>query len=61
MVESWGEHLRQHERVTTRDQRMEQQINALTPGGTQARRVSHYLYATPSGTAGGHDDGAQRN
>jgi MFS family permease len=41
-VGSWGEHLRQHDRATAEDQRIEQAVEALH-SGAQPPRVSHYL------------------
>ena len=42
LVESWLEHLRQHERVTVSDQRIQVRIEALHKG-PGVPRVTHYL------------------
>ena len=42
MVESWLEHLRQHERVTQSDKALQEKIHNLTKG-MQAPVVSHYI------------------
>jgi len=42
LVESWLEHLRQHERFTVSDQEVQQRILAMHKGAT-APRVTHYL------------------
>jgi len=52
LVGSWGEHLRQHERATVEDQRIEEAVIRIH-GGTEPPRVSHFLMKevndTPSG------------
>jgi quinol monooxygenase YgiN len=42
LVESWLEHLRQHERFTVSDQQVQQRILAMHKGAA-APRVTHYL------------------
>jgi hypothetical protein len=42
LVDSWLEHLRQHERFTVSDQEVQQRILAMHKGAT-APRVTHYL------------------
>jgi hypothetical protein len=42
LVESWLEHLRQHERFTVSDQEVQQRIVAMHNGSTPPR-VTHYL------------------
>lgn len=44
LVESWVEHLRQHERGTVADQAVEGQIRAFHLGDTPPQ-VSHFIYA----------------
>lgn len=44
IVESWAEHLRQHERVTVADQAVEEQARAFQIGDTSPI-VSHLIYA----------------
>ena len=44
IVESWAEHMRQHERVTGSDQILEKRVHAFHTGGT-APRVNHFIYA----------------
>ena len=46
MVESWLEHLRQHERVTTDDRRLQDLAVAYHTGSSRPR-VHHYLAPTP--------------
>ena len=43
MVESWAEHLRQHERETVYDSQIQQKVNSLLD---EPPRVSHYVAAT---------------
>jgi hypothetical protein len=47
VVESWLEHLRQHERVTFADQELQQAAASLLRSGTSVR-VKHYVYAKKS-------------
>ena len=44
IVESWIEHLRQHERVTVTDRALEERVHAFHKGGTRPK-VSHFIYA----------------
>jgi hypothetical protein len=44
IVESWGEHLRQHERVTIADRDVEDKVHAFHTGGGDPP-VSHFIYA----------------
>jgi MFS family permease len=44
LVESWAEHLRQHERVTLADREIEEQVERFHRG-THPPRVTHYLAA----------------
>ena len=44
LVESWGEHLRQHARVTVADRVFEEQANAFH-AGPEAPKVTHWLAA----------------
>lgn len=43
MVESWLEHLRQHERVTLTDKELQDQVNSFHTGA-EPPRVSHFLF-----------------
>jgi MFS family permease len=43
LVESWAEHLRQHERSTMADRPLEERVRSYLPGGMP--RVTHYLSA----------------
>lgn len=43
MVESWLEHLRQHERVTLADKELQDQVNSFHTGA-EPPRVSHFLF-----------------
>ena len=43
MVESWLEHLRQHERVTMADKELQDQVNSFHTGA-EPPRVSHFLF-----------------
>jgi hypothetical protein len=52
VVASWDEHLRQHERVTRRDQERLDQIRALTDAG-QPPAVTHWLTAHATGPRSG--------
>jgi hypothetical protein len=47
MVESWEEHLRQHERLTLADVQIQERLCALLSSGTSPR-VAHYLTAPRS-------------
>ncbi|MCP3141888.1 MFS transporter [Pyxidicoccus xibeiensis] len=47
VVDSWLEHLRQHERVTHEEQRLQDRIRALHRGA-QPPSVRHFVGATPS-------------
>jgi hypothetical protein len=42
VVESWGEHLRQYERLTVADQEIEEQVRSFHSGDTPPR-VSHFI------------------
>jgi hypothetical protein len=42
LVGSWGEHLRQHERATVEDQRIEEAVVRIHRG-TEPPRVNHFL------------------
>jgi hypothetical protein len=44
VVESWLEHLRQHERVTMADKELQDQVNAFHLG-SEPPRVSHFFFA----------------
>jgi hypothetical protein len=44
LVESWGEHLRQHARVTVADRVFEERANAFH-AGPEAPKVTHWLAA----------------
>lgn len=44
LVESWAEHLRQHERFTTTDRELEERVRASHVGDVPVR-VSHHIYA----------------
>jgi hypothetical protein len=44
VVESWAEHLRQHERVTVADQKLEDVVRAFHNGPTPPI-ITHFLYA----------------
>jgi MFS family permease len=44
IVESWGEHLRQHERVTVADREVEDRVRAFHDSGGEPQ-VSHFIYA----------------
>ncbi len=44
LVESWAEHLRQHERITMEDRKIEDRVKSFHIGETPPA-VSHYLYA----------------
>lgn len=44
IVESWIEHLRQHERVTVTDRDLEDRVHAFHKGGIRPK-VSHFIYA----------------
>jgi MFS family permease len=49
VIESWGEHLRQHERATVADSQILGRVNSFhLPDGFPS--VSHLLYAYPQGT-----------
>jgi len=43
IVESWLEHLRQHERVTHADKELQDQVNSFH-NGPEPPRVSHFLF-----------------
>jgi hypothetical protein len=45
LVESWTEHLRQHERVTVADREVENQARSFQIGG-KPPIVSHLIYAS---------------
>jgi hypothetical protein len=51
MLHSWLDHVRQHERVTESDQRLQEQIQRLLQSG-EAPLVRHHLPATTSALAG---------
>jgi hypothetical protein len=42
VTESWGEHLRQHERITAEDRRVEQRVQALHVGA-EPPKISHLI------------------
>jgi hypothetical protein len=42
LIESWVEHLRQHERVTQEDKRVQERVDAFHRG-TNPPKVSHFL------------------
>jgi MFS family permease len=42
VTESWGEHLRQHERVTAEDRKIEQRVQAFLVGG-QPPKTTHFI------------------
>ena len=42
MLESWLDHLRQHERVTEADRRIQEQVNAFHRGPT-GPKVTHLI------------------
>jgi hypothetical protein len=44
LVNSWGEHLRQHERVTKADRELEERIRGYT---LKEPTVRHLIYAAP--------------
>ena len=48
MVESWIEHMRQHERVTRSDRVIEAQIRKFHIG-PESPKISHFISATSSG------------
>jgi len=48
MVESWLDHLRQHERVTNEDRRLQEDIQSLLVADT-APEISHYISSTDEG------------
>jgi predicted MFS family arabinose efflux permease len=48
LVESWGEHLRQHARVTKTDQQLEERVRAFQIGD-QAPAVRHLMWADETG------------
>jgi quinol monooxygenase YgiN len=48
LVDSWLEHLRQHERVTRADRALEERVERLARGPS---RTTHYLAARPKGRA----------
>ncbi len=49
-LESWAEHLRQHERVTHTDKAMQEAVHRFQRNGT-APRVTHYLAPMPNSAA----------
>ena len=44
IVESWAEHLRQHERITVADRDIEEYVHAFHEGSTRPA-ISHYMYS----------------
>lgn len=48
MVESWLEHLRQHERVTNEDRRLQEEVQRLLVAGS-APEISHYIASVDRG------------
>ena len=44
MVESWAEHLRQHERVTMADLELEKRVHSFH-AGPDPPKILHYIYA----------------
>ena len=44
VVDSWGEHLRQHTRLTQADREMEEQVHRLA---AKPAKVRHFIYARP--------------
>ena len=55
VVESWQEHLRQHERVTESDRRLEERRDAFVAAGTKPV-VRHLLWAYGSGAEAGDEE-----
>jgi hypothetical protein len=48
LVESWAEHLRQHERTTRSDREMQVRVRQFTVG---RERTTHYIALSPTGDA----------
>jgi hypothetical protein len=48
LVESWLEHLRQHERVTVTDREVQERVRSFH-AGPELPRVSHYVSAAQPG------------
>jgi len=48
LIDSWLEHLRQHQRVTRADHALEERLQRYARGPT---RVTHYIAARPHGRA----------
>jgi len=46
LVESWAEHLRQHDRTTQSDREVEERIRTLVVG---RERTTHYIALSPTG------------
>ena len=46
LVESWEEHLRQHERVTNADRLLQDEIHKYNLGGVP--KVTHFIAASPT-------------
>lgn len=59
VVESWAEHLRQHERVTVTDRELERRIR-VWHGGAEPVRVRHFLYAKLEEEGSGDVDEAKK-
>jgi hypothetical protein len=47
LVDSWVEHLRQHQRVTRADRAMEERASRFARGPP---RITHYIAARPRGS-----------
>jgi hypothetical protein len=47
MVESWLEHLRQHDRISVSDRALQQQINACLSAGS-IKKIHHYIATIPT-------------
>ncbi len=48
LVESWAEHLRQHERVTRSDQQLQNDLSAFLQDGTEPR-ARHFVHEKSGG------------
>lgn len=56
LVESWLDHLRQHERVTASDRRVQERVRSFH-SGPERPRVSHYVSPGQPGTRGSSQSG----